>query len=399
MASGVLDRARPAIGAVARIAEHRPPAFVGVIAGLGAALAGYLVVAVLTAIVWVGSSPESWASLLPFTMLTWAASHGLPVVFVGTTISLVPWGWVVVPVLALVLAHRRARRVADLRGPRDAAILIGVAAATYGICVGIAAVLSDSTGANVLVRRALWQSLFIAVVVLALTSPMIRSLLPSRFHTMVRNGVAGFLAIAATATLLFAGSLVLHLVDSLDVAQAIGGGLLGGFGLLLLQLGYLPVLVAWTMAFMTGAPVELSAGGVLSPFLAAAPQAELPALPILAAIPQSVSALAWALPVLVVLAGAMVGAMTARSSARGVSLLLITRSALISAVLAAALVGVACVLATGSIGTQRLAGLGPSWGLAALFAGVLLIIGALPTALVLARARRTPPSPDLEVIA
>ena len=411
MPTDVLDRARPALSALARMAERRPPALVGVLTGLGAAVLGYLVVAALTTLVWLGTSPESWSSLLPFTMLGWVASHGLPVVFGGTTISLVPWGWVVVPVLALIAVHRRTGSTADLRGPRDAGVLVIAASLTYGLCVAIAAVLSDRTGANVLVRQALWQSVAIALVILALSSPLLRAVIPAQFHIVVRSAVAAFLVMASFAVLLIALSLVTHLVEAADLFGAVGGGVLGGLGLLLLQLGYLPVLVVWAMAFMTGAPIELSADGVLSPFLAAAPQAELPTMPILTAIPQSVPIVAWLLPVVVVLAGAVAGSMISRSMATRamISRALITRATPLralhllravaaSAVITGVLVALASLLASGSLGTQRLAGLGPDWLLAGTFTIALVAIGALPTAFVISRAQRRPNPPVLEVI-
>lgn len=396
MASPVLDRARPALSTLAQAAQRRPASLVGILTGLGAALAGFIVVALLASLVWISNGPDSWTSLLPFTALAWAASNGLPVTIAGTTISLVPWGWAVVPVLALLLAHRRAVRTADLRGPRDAAVLIAAAALVYGICVGIAAVLADATGANVLVRQALWQSVFLAAVVLACSSPTLWAALPDRVHVMVRGGLMAFLGLVGVSAVLVAVSLLVHLGEAMDLARAIGGGVLGGFGLLLLQLGYLPVLVAWALAFMTGAPVELSADGRLSAFLATAPQADLPALPILTAIPQSASPIAWALPALVVIVGALLGARLGRTL-RGRALL----ETVIGSVLVTGLVtAFACLLATGSVGAQRLAGLGPAWGIAGLAALALLAFGALPTAFVIARAHSSgqeTPVPSLAV--
>lgn len=412
MAPEVVDRARPALATLAEAAQARPASLVGIISGLGAAVAGYVVVAVLATLVWLGNGGGSWGALGPFTALAWAASHGLPVTIAGTTITLVPWGWVIVPVTALVLVHRHARRTADLRTLRDAAVLIVATALAYGICVGIAAVIADGTGANVLVRRALWQSAAIAVVVLAVTSPIVRTAVPARVRAMIRGGVLALLGMAGIAALLVAVLLLVHLPDAMDLARALGGGILGGLGLLLLQLGYLPIVVVWAMAFMTGAPVELSADGRLSAFLPVAPQAELPALPLLAAIPQSVSPLAWALPALVVLVGALLGASCTRNRGeqdrdeQGVDEQGGDRHgrALLARIggsvgIAGVLVAVACLLATGSVGTQRLAGLGPAWAIAGLATIVLLAVGALPTAFVLARAK-TPASaaPTLEVI-
>ena len=385
MASPVLERARPALASLSQAAGRRPAPLVGAIAGIGAALAGLLVTGALALAAWGITTGGSMLDGLETAVLGWTLAHGLPVMVGGVEITLVPWGWVALPVTAVALVARRARAVAPCDRPIDAAGFAAGLAFAYGIAVGVGAVIGDGTGAEVIVVRAVAQGGLIAAVVALAGAPAIRALVPLTLRPMLRAGAIAAAAVTAIAALLLVISLLAHLPQAGEAVAYLAAGPAGGIAALLLQLGYVPVLIGWSAAFLVGTPVALPAGGILSAFLAATPPAELPALPLLAAVPVTAPALAWALPVLAVASGGLAGLVIGRSGPAGRRVLALR--AVGAAGVACLLLGALAVISGGSLGTQRLAYLGPMPVAVIAASFTLLAIGALPTAWAVARGR------------
>lgn len=385
MASPVLERARPALASLGQVAGRRPAPLVGAVTGLAAALAGLVVAGALALAAWGMTTAGGLLEGLETAVLGWTLAHGVPVMIGGVELTLVPWGWAVVPVGALLLACRRARAVVACDRTADALGFAAGLAIAYGIAVGVGAVVGDATGADVIVVRAMAQGGLIAAAVALAGAPAVRSLVPVAARPVLRAGAIAAASVAAVGALLLAVSLLAHLPQAQEAVAYLAAGPAGGIAALLLQLGYVPVLVGWSAAFLVGTPVALPAGGILSPFLAAPPPAELPALPLLAAVPVSAPALAWALPALAVGAGAIAGFAVGRGAAarrRSIAL-----GALGAAGVGALALGALAALSAGSLGTQRLADLGPVPVAVVAASFALLAIGAVPTALAVARGR------------
>lgn len=374
---------RSALRSLGDAAARRPALLVGAVTGVLATIVGMLVTGAIALAAWGLTTGGSPLDGLGLGALAWAAAHGVPVMIAGTELTLVPWGWVVLPVLILMAAGRRAQAAARPRTPIEASALVAAAAVTYGIGVGVAAVLADATGANAPVIRSIMQGMVIAAVVLAVGSPTLRALVPDVARRALATGGIVMGAIVTVAALLTAISLILNLQVAGQAAAALGTGVGGGLALLLLQLGYVPVLIAWAASFVVGAPVALPAGAIASPFLGAPMPAELPAVPLLAAIPAGVPPAAWLLPGVAVAGGVLAGSVLART-ARGWRAVLVGSG--LGALSAGVLAGMIALLAHGSLGTQRLAGMGPDPLVTAALSAVLAFIGMAPMAF--ARARR-----------
>ena len=71
-------------------------------------------------------------------------------------------------------------------------------------------------------------------------------------------------------------------------------------------------MVAWAAAYLVGAGVVIGPAVVVSPFIPVTAPTALPPFPLLAALPQTASPLAWALPLAGILAGVLVGLSIAR---------------------------------------------------------------------------------------
>ena len=159
------------------------------------------------------------------------------------------------------------------------------------------------------------------------------------------------------------------------------------------------------MSYILGAGVVLGPAVTASPFIEVTSPTLLPPFPLLAAVPESASPLAWALPAVGVVAGVVAGIVVARGARRepravraGVAVLAVAVS---SAVLA-----VAMWLSSGSLGDLRLAHVGASPSAVAVLAAITMVLGAVPAAVIPGepgRARRrlrvapvadTPEPPD-----
>jgi hypothetical protein len=199
----------------------------------------------------------------------------------------------------------------------------------------------------------------------------------------VRAGELSIIALIALSSVLFLIALLIGFPTAVDMQTALDAGPIGGFVLLLLGIGYLPMMLTWTLAYSAGSSVTIGAGSVISPFVPNSVPTELPPFPLLAALPSSSSAVQWFLPVLIVGVGVLVGLWISRR---------IVLPALQRAGVAAgssAIAGVAVLLAVlmsnGSVGVERLRDLGPAPLLSAALVFVLLCVGSVPVALAFGR--------------
>jgi hypothetical protein len=202
-------------------------------------------------------------------------------------------------------------------------------------------------------------------------------MLPNLVREMVIRGFAALLTLAGIAALLVAVQLVGNFAEVLKLANGLNPGLSGFLAILLLSLGYLPVLVVWAMAYMLGAGFVIGPEAVISPFIPSTAPTQLPPLPILAALPSNSSGVSWLLPAIVVAVGALVGIGIARRKVAEPVLIRMV-IALGAALVAALCVFLLVVISSGNLGDVRLVGIGPDATLAATLAWILLILGAAP---------------------
>ncbi|MCC4907958.1 DUF6350 family protein [Microbacterium sp. cx-59] len=187
-------------------------------------------------------------------------------------------------------------------------------------------------------------------------------------------------ALLGAGALLLAIALVVRAPQIVALSQSAN---LDGFGAVVVALGqmlYLPTLVLWAVAFLAGPGVGLGAGAVVAP--GGTQLGILPGIPVLGVLPESSSPWLLALALLPVAAGAAAGwAVRSRLSPRGSSadaettgiLVALTGAIALFSALAAALLA---VLATGSLGPGRLAGIGPDAAAVAIAIGVEVGLGA-----------------------
>jgi hypothetical protein len=153
---------------------------------------------------------------------------------------------------------------------------------------------------------------------------------------------------------------------------------------------YVPVMIVWSTSYLVGAGVMIGPAVTVSPFVPVTAPTQLPPFPLLAAVPQSTSPAAWALPIAGILAGIVAGVVISRLARAQTRLARLTM-ALGAAATSAVVMFVLCYLSTGALGDLRLANLGPSPTTVAVLVLVLVTLGAAPSAVVAA----APSSPRL----
>ncbi|WP_307081366.1 cell division protein PerM [Arthrobacter agilis] len=293
--------------------------------GQAAVLSALLVVLPIAA-VWLtgGFADRTAESAARLAGQGWLVMHGVPLVQGSGLLHVVPLGLVLVP---LLLAWRAGRRLARasytdqlwqaLLGALLTYALVGAAVAHLSATpeasaplVAGALIPPVSAGIGLITgayREAGAWSRLVGVDFAAWVS---RTSQHSRWAGSYAWSVlrSGFLAVMVTLCLsavLLSVAIGLNWAGIAAIYERIDGGIAGASVVTLLQLGFLPNLAMWTMAWSTGAGFALGTGSSLTPL--ASTVGPLPALPILGALPAGTLEYGYAALAIPVLAGLLAG--------------------------------------------------------------------------------------------
>lgn len=122
---------------------------------------------------------------------------------------------------------------------------------------------------------------------------------------VLRGGMVAAVTAVGLSALLLAGWVGWRWMDIVNSYQELDAGILGGAGLTLLHLGLAPNLLLWALAYSTGAGFNLGAGSPVGPW--ETDLGAVPAVPILAALPDQVYEYSLAALTLPILAGVVAG--------------------------------------------------------------------------------------------
>ncbi len=386
-----------------------------------AALISVLIVVVPVAAVWftggfADSAPETAARLAG---QGWLVMHGVPLSLefpagvAGSEPSsgllhVVPLGLVLVPVL---LAWRAGRRLARASYTDQLWQALLGALATYALIGAVVAYLSATPGSSApLLAGALippvaagiglttgayreagaWSRL-VGVDVAAWVG---RTSQHSRWAGSYAWSIlrSGFLAVMVTAGLsaaLLAASIGLNWAGIAAIYERLDGGIAGATVVTLLQLGLLPNLALWTMAWSTGSGFALGTGSSITPL--ASTVGPLPALPILGALPAGTLDYGYAALAIPVLAGLLAGWWFFREGENHLDEWLVLHSsqrwltATASTVALAGLIGVtagfggaaAMLISRASLGLGRFTDLGPNPLMVGVWLALEVALGAV----------------------
>jgi hypothetical protein len=161
--------------------------------------------------------------------------------------------------------------------------------------------------------------------------------------------------------MLAAASLAVHLGEFRDVNASLGAGVVGALLLLLAQLAYVPNAIAWAISFTLGPGFAFGAGTVVAP--TGSTLGQLPAFPLLAALPQGVHSAVAPLSVAVLAVPYLAGAFGGLVTVRAAPVLALETAPLwgfACGALTGGVLGVIAAFAGGPLGNGRLAAVGPS---------------------------------------
>lgn len=122
---------------------------------------------------------------------------------------------------------------------------------------------------------------------------------------VARAGLVGFVAACGLASLLLAAQLGMQWMEIANVYEQLNPGIIGVLGLTVLHLGLAPNLILWALAYSTGSGFALGTGTVVSPL--GTELGAVPAVPVLAALPDQAHPYALLVLALPVLAGVVAG--------------------------------------------------------------------------------------------
>ena len=371
----------------------RRPLVVAARAALVAAVLGVLLAAVPVVGAWAGDdrSSAALADCVRTAGQVWLAAHGTALDLPDGRFDLAPLGLALVPLALLARAGRSVslhRRATSVREAARAAASVAVPYAA--LCAGAAAICGTSA------LRPSVLSAALAGLGTALLGAGAGALRPDRLwraawsrpgdrtRRTLPAAVVAVSTLLAGGALLVAGSLLGHFGRATDLAAATAPGVVGGAGLLLLGLSYVPNAVVWGASWLAGPGFAVGTGTAVGPF--AHELGAVPALPLLAALPAG-SPPGW-LAVLALAVPLGAGALARRvlhRRADGRSRTRAVLDVLATAGWSGAAVAVLAVLAGGSAGGARLAELGPSATRVGLAFALEVALGALVAALLLRR--------------
>lgn len=348
----------------------------GLLAGGGAAALSLVLVGLPILGAWL-LSPESdvgWSAMLRTVAGSWLAAQAVPVLVDGVLVTLLPWGLGAVCAVLLILAGRWAARASAVGGPGEVAAVVAPAAIVYAAIVGGLAGMLGSP-----VPRAVATALVAAAALTTwgvLRGSGVRLEVPALVRRVAAAAGVALGVLVLAGGVLTAVALVSRSAEIAAAMATLAPDVAGAVALTLLSLGYVPILVIWGTCVVLGLGFSLGPGVVISPF-AADPAGPIPALPVLAAVPDSLPTVTQALPVLGLLAGVLAGLVLRRRGATGWPGV---RDAVLAAAAVGAGIAVLAFAASGALGRERLAALGPDVFMVSAAAAVVVLLGAVAVA-------------------
>ena len=356
--------------------NHYPPLIAGAIAAGVAVVIGYILTLgfIMAAWLFAAHGSESTVQVLRAAGIAWQVMHLVPLVIGTTTIGVLPWGFLVVPVLILWKATQWALKSSQ---PKTAIDFIRIAISISLIYSGLAGLIGLICSTNDLytgITSSILHTLFVA---LAVTSVCIITYAPSRTILTdampklivdgIRPAVISFGLLFIAGSLLTSVSLILNWPQVQAVTTLMAPGFIDGFFMTLLGIGYLPTVNVWAMSYLLGPGIMLG-GGVVTPENAS--PGALPAFPLLSILPSESAVLAAFFVLVPILIGIAIYFLmprerwVAQGDSIAIALSFVVRwrevvTLLVSVGLLSVFVWIAAAASSGSLGTGYLKFIGP----------------------------------------
>lgn len=273
---------------------HHPIAVAGAIAAVTSVAVGLISSFVVIFIVWLfaGHGNETTTQVVRASGVGWLGTQFVPIEIAGTPYGLMPWGFIVIPVVVLWKSMHWALKSAQPHTVHDYWYTAGALAGVYALIGMFVSMFTSTNDLKTNALRALINTFVIAAMVAAasvLTYAPSKTLLIDPLPRMIVDGIRpGFIVSAFLVflgALLSTASLLVHFKEVKSVATLMAPAALDGFFLMLLGIAYLPTAAIWAMAYIVGPGISLGATATISAALTN--PGRLPAFPLLAALPST----------------------------------------------------------------------------------------------------------------
>jgi hypothetical protein len=356
--------------------NHYPPLIAGAIAAGVAVVIGYIFTLgfVMAAWLFAAHGSESTIQVLRAAGIAWQVLHLVPLVIGTTTVGVLPWGFLFVPVLILWKATNWAVKSSQ---PKSAIEFVRVAISIsiiYSACAGLVGLISSTNDLYTGVASSLLHAFLVAfavtticIITYAPSRTILTDALPKLIVDGIRPAVLSFGLLFVAGSLLTSVSLVLNWAQVRAVTTLMAPGFIDGFFMTLLGIGYLPTVNVWAMSYLLGPGIILG-GGVVTP--ANASPGALPAFPLLSILPSESAALATYFVLVPILIGITIYFLlprerwTAQGDSVAIALSFVVRwrevmTLMVSVGLLAFFVWIAAAASSGPLGTSSLKFIGP----------------------------------------
>ena len=353
-----------------RAAPPRPQArpsrvVTGVSSALLAAIIGLLIVQAVALVVWM-AEPRSTAALsdaLRTGAAFWLLGHGARLNLPAGTAGLIPLG---LSAIFASLAARAGAQVSRVRPSRtrNRGILAAAfsVAVPYGLIAAMVAGVASSGGLRVSPVAAGIGAFILAMLGSAVGAarelPMAVPK-PTQWRALLAGFTVAAGVLVAGAALLAAIALLIHIPDAVALAKPAKAGAVGGVGLLAIQASLAPNVITWSASYLLGPGFAIGAGTLVSP--GHTHLGDVPALPMLAALPSGAAAWPLYLLFLIPIAAGVLGGLTVvRRLPRAPKLPVVAVLSAGVGFAVAILFAVAALLSGGPVTNGRLETVGPA---------------------------------------
>lgn len=326
-----------------------------------------------------GSSTGNTADPLRAAIWFYLIAHHIPLDLsfsnnaISGSLTFFPIGALLIPFLAIKSAYTRLTEERDVKTLREKRSLILTLAFSYA---AIGTLLSlFATGSTV--KAPLYFVFPVLFLVAAVSGFLTSNLLPDHkiqlpWQRALRTAWISTITLIGFGGLIFALSLAWHFSTVLQLTRVIEPGIFGGLAFMAVQILYLPNFAIASLSYLVGSGVVIGSGSWLNPFVHRID--EIPAVPLLGALPIRPHPY---LVILIIFIIAM-GALIAKYAVQTYSDTTEVRRFLASTIGFIALLTLICARASsGELLSSNLPSVGPQWWLMPLLLSTELASGSL----------------------
>ncbi len=272
-----------------------PAILASFIAAFVAALVGLMLSFLVVMVIWLFAAHgnESTFQVVRASAIAWQATHLVNVSISGTTIGLLPWGFLIIPVFTISKTMQWAIKSAQPKSAKQFWATAIFYLMFYGAISSLISLISSTAGLRTDFVNAFTSSALLALIVcsgIVLTfSPnptFLLTKLPKEFVAGLKPGLVIFLIFWLVSSLLTAALLVLRWSEIKTVSGLMAPNNLDQIFLTLLSIGYLPTIITWVYSYLFGATIYLGGSAIVNTSVVA--PGALPAFPLLSILPNEI---------------------------------------------------------------------------------------------------------------